>query len=138
LEIDLEGGVEGELKGLILFSPIGRVPPERFHHVETRMNKGVGGPEEVISNCSKRKCGLKYHNAPRMSTRVLIFCRALAQTLRAPGAFSTSGWGNSGEFGDVARRGLNVAARPRLYRAPPQVVGDKSGLGDRGLPLGIG
>jgi hypothetical protein len=41
LEIDLQRGIEGELKGLILFSPIGCAPPERFHRVETRMNQGV-------------------------------------------------------------------------------------------------
>ena len=30
---------------------------ERLYHVETRMNKGVGGHQEVINNCSKWKCG---------------------------------------------------------------------------------
>jgi hypothetical protein len=38
LEIDLEGSVEGELKGCFGLSPTGYLPPKDLEPVHTRMN----------------------------------------------------------------------------------------------------
>ena len=59
LEIDLQGGVEGELKGLVLLLTRWVCTSKRLHPFQTRMNIDANEHRKVHSWNLNRKCGLR-------------------------------------------------------------------------------
>ena len=59
LEIDLQRGVEGKLKGLILYLTHWVCTPKRLDHAEARMNQGFQRHHNLSRSVSNRKCGFR-------------------------------------------------------------------------------
>ena len=75
-EIYLQRGIEREPKGLILFAHPWCDPSRGLVGVETLIDKGVGEPQGIISERSKRKCKNRSDNysiigSSLVSTKVL-------------------------------------------------------------------